>query len=281
MPKVTIIVPVYNTEKYLKKCIDSLINQTLKDIEIICINDGSPDNSLKILDEYKKLDDRIVIINKYNEGISVARNIGIKISKGEYIGFCDSDDYVDFDYFENLYNSAKENNCDIAVGGIKRVKDGKIKDFYTCYQSKFGKIFKDKLILTNTPDYNYVWNKIYKKEYLLNNNLEFEPNILFEDMRFTPQAIYFANKLITVPNTYYYYVMRKNSIVHTKKNIKEHKKSYDFEINFLCSRGININEVTTITKRYKLFGMTILKTKIKNGITTYYLFNIIKWQYSK
>lgn len=100
MAKISIIVPVYNTEKFLEKCLNSLINQTLKDIEIICINDGSTDKSLQILEKFANKDKRIQIINQTNSGLSVARNIGIKKAKGEYIGFVDSDDWVDLNFFE-------------------------------------------------------------------------------------------------------------------------------------------------------------------------------------
>ena len=103
--KVSVIVPVYNCEKYLKKCLDSLVNQTLKDIEIICVNDGSTDNSGRILEEYT--DSRIKIITKENGGLSSARNAGIAVAKGEYLGFVDSDDWVDLDFYEKLYNTAK------------------------------------------------------------------------------------------------------------------------------------------------------------------------------
>lgn len=117
MIKVSIIVPIYNVEKYLKRCLDSLVNQTLNDIEIICINDGSTDGSLEILNEYGRRDDRIVIINQENSGLSATRNKGIDIAKGQFIGFVDSDDWVSKDYFEKLYNSAIQNEAEIAVGG--------------------------------------------------------------------------------------------------------------------------------------------------------------------
>lgn len=121
MPKVSIIVPVYNVEKYLRKCIDSLVNQTLNDIEIICINDGSTDKSLKILKEYKNKDSRIILLNQENSGQSVARNRGIEIAKGEYLGFVDPDDWIDLDYYEKLYNAAIGTNADIATAGIIRI----------------------------------------------------------------------------------------------------------------------------------------------------------------
>lgn len=119
-PKVSIIMPVYNVEKYLKKCLNSLINQTLDDIEIICVNDGSTDNSDKILQEFAQKDSRIKILTQSNKGQSVARNLAIENANGEYLGFVDSDDWVDLDYFEKLYNIAIKYDCDIACAGFKR-----------------------------------------------------------------------------------------------------------------------------------------------------------------
>ncbi len=114
MPKISIIVPVYNVENYLKKCLDSIVNQTFKDIEIILINDGSTDNSLNICKEYAKKDHRIRLINKPNGGLSSARNVGIDLSTGEYLGFVDSDDWIALNMYEKLYNLCKIFNADIS-----------------------------------------------------------------------------------------------------------------------------------------------------------------------
>ena len=118
MAKVSIIIPVYNVESYLRRCLDSVVNQTLKDIEIILVNDGSTDGSLAICEEYAKNDDRIKIITRKNGGLSAARNTGLDNATSEYIGFIDSDDWVDTNFFENLYNTAIEKNCDVAFGDI-------------------------------------------------------------------------------------------------------------------------------------------------------------------
>ena len=122
MVAVSIIVPVYNTEEYLQKCLDSLTNQTLKNIEIICVNDGSTDNSLKILQDNAIKDDRIKIINQENKKQGAARNAGMQVATGEYIGFVDSDDWVDLDFYEKLYIAAKKHNFDIALGTNVRAK---------------------------------------------------------------------------------------------------------------------------------------------------------------
>ena len=125
MSKVSVIVPVYNTEKYLEKCLNSLINQTLHDIEVICVNDGSTDNSLNILNQYAQKDNRIKIINQENKMQGAARNAGTQIAAGEYIGFVDSDDWIDLDYFEKLYNAATKYNLDIALATNVRISKNK------------------------------------------------------------------------------------------------------------------------------------------------------------
>ena len=118
MPKVSIISPMYNVEKYLKKCLESYVNQTLIDIEIILVDDGSPDNSGKIADEYAKRDSRIRVIHKKNAGVSAARNDGLSIAKGEYVIFCDSDDWMNENACEILYSAAKKNNADISIADV-------------------------------------------------------------------------------------------------------------------------------------------------------------------
>lgn len=278
MPKVSIIVPVYNVEKYLRKCLDSLINQTLKDIEIICVNDGSKDNSPKILEEYAKIDNRIVVINQENSGQSVARNKGIGIAKGEYIGFVDSDDWLDLDFFEKLYSSAIKNNADIALGGIIRVTGIKKKK-----SLKFEKeITTDntnlKFELCDIPEKSYVWNKIYKTEKVKEIGLEFENGIFYEDCIFTPQALFYLGKIVTVPNTYYYYLRRNNSTVKQRSekantdSVYAHKKASEF----IKKHNIDISSHEPKTYRFKIFGLTIFKIREIGKRKQYSLFNIIK-----
>lgn len=271
-PKVSIIVPVYNSEKYLERCLDSLVMQTLEDIEIICINDGSTDKSLEILEEYGS---NIVVINQENQGQSIARNKGIDIAKGEYIGFIDSDDWVDVDYFEKLYKAAKKHDADIAVAGIVRLHK-----FGKKYHLKFTEeiVTNDvnkKFQLCDLPDRSYVWNKIYKKESLLSDNIKFVENIIFEDCIFTPQVLHKLNKLVTVPNTYYYYWKHTNSTVTLKSEKASRDKDYahKWAEDYVKEHNIQVNT----TKRYKIFGLSIYKIKTNNGKIEHRLFNIIKW----
>jgi len=201
MPKVSVIVPVYNVEPYLRRCLESLVNQTLKDIEIICINDCSPDKSLAILKEYAKKDERVKIIDfKKNQGVSVARNSGMKIAKGEYIGFCDSDDYVDLDFYEKLYGLAKEKNADITKGVWKVAGAGLITNF-------------NELILKHKGYFTYqFYTAIYRNKMLKKHKVKFpigeRPS---EDICFSNHAGIVAKNIYVLNNTFYNYVIRDNS----------------------------------------------------------------------
>jgi len=207
IPKVSVIVPVYNVEPYLRRCLDSLVNQTLKGIEIICINDCSPDNSLAILEEYAEKDERIKIIDfKKNQGVSIARNTGMEMAKGEYIGMVDPDDYVDLDYYEKLYLKAKEKNSDITYANQKRKKPEQNKE-YVQPVKKFGKLHILSLHFL----------AIYKTDFLHSHSLKYPEKIKYnEDLFFLVQAQFFANKIEFVNDTFYHYIKRNNgaSFIH-------------------------------------------------------------------
>lgn len=275
--KISVIVPVYNREKLLKRCLDSIINQTLKEIEIIVVNDGSTDNSEEIIKSYK--DSRIVHISKNNEGISVARNTGINMAQGEYISFIDSDDWIDLDFLEKLYNSAQKYNADLAVAGIIRIQK---------FHKKFHLKFRDEVLtndlnkkfeLCEVPNKSYVWNKIYKTSKLKEFNLDFEPQIIYEDVIFTPKVLYYFNKLVTVPDTYYYYWRSTNSLVKQRSQKARMDSIYAHKIanDFIKEHNIDVSSHQTFTKRCKIGKVTIFKTKTTNKHKEYVLFNIIKW----
>lgn len=278
MPKVSVIVPVYNVEKFLKRCLDSIIYQTLEDIEIICINDGSTDESSDILKMYKAVDDRIIVINQNNAGQSAARNKGIDIAKGEYIGFVDSDDWIDLEFYEKLYNSAKKYDADIAVGGIIRLHKHNNKYYLKIEDEVVTEDTNKKFELCDVPEKSYVWNKIYKTEKLKEFNLKFEEGILFEDIIYTPQVLYNLKKLVTVTGVNYYYWRRFTSTV-TRKD-KKAKKDCDYANNkakeFFKEHDIDVSKQEVIIKKYKLLGLTIFKRKTKGNITTYSFLNLIK-----
>lgn len=219
--KLSVIIPVYNVEKYLKRCLDSVINQTLKDIEILCINDGSTDDSLSILEEYKSKDSRIVIITQENKGLAATRNVGIENAKGEYLAFVDSDDWINAKFSECLYNSAKENNCDIAVGNIMRVPNkGKATPFLQYENTQIYEDTNSKFEICDIPKMCYVWNRIYKRDQILKYNIRFIEGKVYEDVIFSHKALFYLDKLITVPDAIYYYFRHSNSIVAKRIKIK-------------------------------------------------------------
>ncbi|WP_409201100.1 glycosyltransferase [Methanobrevibacter sp. DSM 116169] len=221
--KVSVVVPVYNVEKYLRKSLDSLINQTLKDIEIICVNDGSTDNSLAILEEYALKDNRIKIITKENGGLSSARNAGMKHITGEYTSFIDSDDWVETDAFELLFRFSKLKDLDILMFPFKFYDEDTSEVYQTQYNSlevidsKFNEeIFtyidvKDVLFkIAHSPV-----NKLYKTSYLNDINAHFEEGLNYEDIAFFFPTFLNAKKVSICRKSFYFYRIRDKSISTT------------------------------------------------------------------
>ena len=216
--KVSVIVPVYNVEKYLRKCLDSIIGQTLKDIEIILVNDGSTDSSLSICEEYAEKDRRITVISKENAGPSHTRNTGLKTAKGEYISFVDSDDYIEENMLVTLYNLGKKSSADIVFCNNDIVPFDKFEcSLYpyptgkTVYASEFRKdidYFK-KGVAT-------VWRKIYRKDFLSLNNIFFDDTaMIHEDTFFTVLCLEKAKIICGTAEILYHYIIRENSLVNT------------------------------------------------------------------
>jgi glycosyltransferase involved in cell wall biosynthesis len=274
-PTVSVIIPVYNSEKYLKKCLDSIVNQTLKNIEIIIINDGSNDNSEDIVKSYK--DTRIKYIAQENKGVSAARNLGMDIATGKYISFIDSDDWVDLDFLEKLYTTAEKYNADIAVAGIIRDRNNRIKSYLKFENEIITNDKFQKLSLCDVPEISYVWNKLYKSSSLKKINLKFEKNRIYEDVLFTPQVLIKLDKLVTVPNTYYYRFRRKGSLV----SLTDKKSKSDFiymkkeSEKYMKSHGIDITLLKPIIKKYGILGLTFFKIRTKGHTKEYRLFNVL------
>ena len=208
-PKVSIIVPVYNVEKYLKKCLDSLINQTLKEIEIIIVNDGSPDNSQKIIDDYKeKYPQKIASFIKENGGQGEARNYGLKKSHGEFIGYVDSDDYVELDMYEKLYNKAIQNNSDIVICGSYNILENGHKTI------DLEESYVNDIQINALLGKKAVWNKIYRRELLLENNLSFRCKLWYEDFDFTIKTLSKTKNISYVNEPLYNYLIRNGSTMN-------------------------------------------------------------------
>lgn len=252
--KVSVVIPIYNVEQYLPKCLASIVHQTLQEIEIICVNDGSTDNCLKILKEFKSKDKRIKIINKENGGLGNARNAGLESAKGEYISFIDSDDYIDKNFLELLYNEAKEDDADVACGGIKRENDGETHFLINYSQTVITDDIYQKINISKAAQFSFVWNKIYKHTFLKENELKFMQDIVFEDLVYTPQIMIKSNTLATVPDTFYHYVKREKSIFQDKGNV-DLEKDKIFALKYMCeyykNAGIDFNQVPILMETYE------------------------------
>lgn len=281
MTKLSIIVPVYNVEKYLPKCLESLIKQTLNDIEIICVNDGSMDNSLAILKEFASRDSRIRIIDNQHQGVAKTRNTGIEQSTGEYIGFVDSDDYIDIDFFEKLYNSATKSNSDIAIASIL-----KHKNFFNIYNAKYTKeeiaiTIQDKIKLCEDKKhfFFYAWNKIYHSGFIKENNIKFSEGQIYEDVMFAIKALYYSNKIISVYGTKYHYIEHENSLTKSKDKTGEKEqdlvKAYSELQEFCNSKNIEIPErLNYYTKENFGFILNLYKGKYQSKIQLFNIFTI-------
>lgn len=230
MPKVSIVMPVYNVEKYLRECLESITSQTLKDFEVICINDGSTDNSLAILQEYANKDPRFKIISQQNQGQGVARNKGVDLITGEYIQFIDPDDWVETNMLETLYNFASKHSSNV------------VKFNYSIYNDYSGKLKRYDFVKQIKEDFNYdlnqktnyswrelkngcltklglhVWSYFYNADFIKRNNIRFAPNKHGEDHLFADGAILFADKVDFFNEYLYFYRNRIGSAVNIQSD---------------------------------------------------------------
>jgi len=225
MPKISVIIPLYNVEKYIDKCINSVLNQSLKDIEIILVNDGSPDRCGQIAEEYKKIDRRVRVIHKENGGLSSARNAGLNTATGEFIAFVDSDDWIELNMLEELYNIAKKEGADLSVCNYTRIYEfNSHRDFLN---------IKDEVIDINSKGineyfykyyFNYIHgdeacNKIFKRSIIEEKHIRFERNseVFAEDKLFNLYFIIHAKKIVSTRKSLYNYLQRDGSLMNSPK----------------------------------------------------------------
>lgn len=245
---VSVIIPIYNVEEFLTKCIESIRQQTYENIEIILINDESPDNCDEICDYYALIDSRIKVVHQKNGGLSDARNTGIKLSKGEYILFVDSDDYIDQKTIEILINKAEENGLDIvSANGFRRGKNMEVE--MTKIPIPENKIFSGiEYMYYRITKGNFqasAWINLYKSELIKDNSLYFKKGLIHEDEHWTPQVLLKAQKVMYINFHFYNYNIRENSITHTKNKEKNIES-----ILYLCEDLVKIYESQTIEKKY-------------------------------
>ena len=277
MPKVSIIVPFYNVEKYIDKCLKSLVNQSLADIEIIVVNDGSQDESKKIVLEYKeKYPDKIVYLEKTNGGLSDARNYGMKYANGAYIAFLDSDDYVELTTYEKLYNKAIETNADMVECDFYwEYPDKKIHDQNANYKSESDMYANARVV---------AWNKLYKRDILLNSNIEFPKGLRYEDVEFFYKMLPKLKKIELINEPLIHYVQRESSITNVQNertseiftildNIVEYYKQnniyekYKVELEYMYTRILLGSSLKRIVK---IPNKEVKKELLKRTIDTVY-----------
>lgn len=218
--ELSIIVPIYNVEKYLRECLDSLYSISNIKLEIILINDGSRDSSLSIAKEYeKRYREKTLLISKENGGLSSGRNLGLDMAKGDYVAFIDSDDFIDVEKFQKFFKIVQENNLDIGVGNFKYYyEDGETGDIFRSSSVKRGEVLSGseflELILQKPKCFREeVVDDLYRRRFLIENNLKFKEGILHEDSYFTPRAYLRAERVKFIDIAYYYYRQRSGSIM--------------------------------------------------------------------
>ena len=261
MPKVSIIVPFYNVERYIEKCLETLVNQTLEDIEIILVNDGSKDKSIEIVNKFlEKYPEKLVYFEKENGGLSDARNYAIPYAKGEYIAFLDSDDYVEKDMYEKMYQLANEENSDMVEC-----------DFYWEYPEKTkidtGAIYNGKKEMLEKVRV-VAWNKLIKREILEKAKIEFPKGYRYEDVEFTYKLIPFLEKVSFLKKPCIHYIQRENSISNSQnERTKEIFDVLDHVISYYKEKGIYDeykDQIEYVYARYLLCSSLLRMVKIED-----------------
>lgn len=264
---ISIIIPVYKVEKYLSRCVDSVLAQTYRNIEIILVDDGSPDKCPEICDEYAQRDGRITVIHKENGGLSDARNVGIEAARGAYVGFVDSDDYIHPDMYKELYGALLEEKADVAVCGIEKVEctDCQIKSvennnvrIYTGLQAVKNILVKESHVVSVVA-----WNKLYKKS--LFEGIRFPEGKLHEDEFTTYRIFYQCEKVVYVTGNYYYYFQRPDSIMGKRKSAFSYDglEAYEHMADFF-EKNMNLDVLYLVKYKYLYMLMTASK-KLKKS----------------
>lgn len=230
----SVIVPIYNTSEYLERCIQSLVSQTLKNIEIILIDDGSTDNSLELCKEYEKRYFNVKVYSKTNSGLGKTRNVGMKLSKGEYIAFVDSDDFISCNMYEYMTKLLIEYGADVAICDYEKVYREEESNLFEknvrntqvqVLNDKYD-IIKEYLLFKIEP---FAWNKVFKKNFLIDNKLKYEEDCYYEDLNMTLEALFLARKICSTNRKFYGYFQRESSITHklTEKHLIDYINRID------------------------------------------------------
>ena len=275
--QISIIVPIYNTEKYLERCLQSILNQSYRNIEIILVNDGSDDNSLAICNKYKDKEKRIIVIDKKHTGVADTRNIGLKKSSGNYIGFVDSDDYIDIDMFKKLIVGAEKYKCDISMCDL--IETYNTNDEIKPYKLEYIQMDKRQALeqlLYDKNIGNYVMVKLFKRE--LFDGIQFPVGKLYEDISTTYKLFCKANNILYIPNPMYHYFQRSDSIVNniTRESIQHYiravfERYYDLKNTFKGADLYNVYSIVNVVVKMSIWAIRIQDYELfDNEIYNYY-----------
>lgn len=279
-PKVSILIPVYNTAALLPRCLKSVTSQTLCDIEIICVDDGSTDESAQVLDSWAEKDARIKVIRQANGRQGKARNEAMKVAQGEYIGMVDSDDYIPEDYFERLYNAAQEASADIAMCGIFKEKPVGGRVVISFARTEVVDQPVEKLRLCNCPPDFHPVNKLYRRAFLDKIGLRFAEGVQYEDVMFVLRALCESDRLVTVPQLFYRYVLNEASTVKARQTLAKQQQKYAAHkamVEYVTQHNIAIpNKYRHITVyHYSVMGICLYKIKEYGNRRTLRLFDAL------
>lgn len=273
---ISIVIPAYNAERYLNSCLNSVVNQSYKNLEIICVNDGSTDNTQLILEQYSKKDCRIKIINRENGGLSAARNSGIDIATGDYIGFVDADDWIDKDMYKILYENIRKHKSEIAVCKFVCVFKLKINTARNTDPVTLKGIKAIDNLFSNFYG-DYAWNKLYKKS--LFDNIRYPEGTYFEDRYVTYKLYERASKITFVDKGLYYYLQHKQSIMHENFGIKKMKDNINSYVERLENKHFSENYLfwESFVDTLRTYLMSSLKKANEEGSQqTEYLNSVIE-----
>lgn len=266
---ISVIVPIYNSGKYLDRCLQSILDQTFKNIEIILIDDGSTDNSLSICNMYREKYNNIKVYSQENSGQGVARNLGISKAEGRFISFIDSDDYIDKNMYECMLELGINNNCDIIICGNEIVYDEK-KLSISCdrdindYKILCTRDEKMKYYLTNNIS-SYPCDKLFKRDLLIKNNIRFPENCYFEDVNMVLKCLYYSSNIIITDSPFYKYIQRHNSTTYTRteKHLNDFKNEITNCYKFIYEHCYNEN-IEIEVRNYKFIHTNMLLKMIKD-----------------
>jgi len=279
-PLISVVVPMYNAEKFIRKCMEHLIHQTYKNIEIIVVNDGSTDKCGDIIKNYAKNDKRVKLINQKNAGVSVASNVGIDAASGEYVHIHDHDDFVNLDYFEKMANAAALTDADILCGEVNEIGYSfpKFDAIEVCIS------LEDKIKKTHANKFNPAWRYVYKTDFLRRTKLQFEPSVWgAQDILFSKPAIILADTVALVPGAIYNVIDKPTSLGKDKKKQRatttaETEQAWKRYAEFLDAHGatdlIYAPDTPMVRDRFTVFKITLFHRDIYSRKIKYYLFGI-------